>query len=309
MQTILITGGTGLIGKALTSTLLSNGNYVIVLTRGPSKQAPRQNLLFSQWNPEKQQLDPEVLNRADAIIHLAGANVAEGRWTEKRKKEIIDSRVQSGQLLVQSLHNNMHKVKTLVSASAIGYYGPDADSHVPFREYAPAYHDFLGSTVVKWESSVDAVAETGIRLIKLRTGIVLANEGGAYPEFKKTLPLGMATILGSGKQIVSWIHIDDLVNMYITAVENEKFSGTYNAVAPHPVSNEKLIRTIVSAKQGRKIFVKVPDFILKTMLGEMSIEVLKSTTVSAERIISDGFVFSYPDIDAAIRKLEDGSSH
>jgi len=304
MATVVITGGTGLIGTALTNALVQKGYDVIILSR--SKQSSgRKNISYAVWNVENQTIEEEAIKRADYIIHLAGANVAEGRWTKKRKKEIIDSRVKSGDLLVKALKEIPNNVKAVVSSSAIGYYGPDPQipNSKPFVESHRPFNDFLATTVQQWESAIQPVQDLGKRLVLLRTGIVLSNEGGAYKEFRKPLKFGIASILGSGKQIVSWIHIDDLVRMYVEAIENEKWEGGYNAVAPNPVSNEQLIKEI--AKQSGTFYIKakVPSLVLKVMLGEMSIEVLKSTTVSSGKIQTQGFQFLYPTIQNAIASL------
>lgn len=309
MATILITGGTGLIGKAITKALIGRGDHVIVLTRnasGFSKNAA--NLTYAEWDIEKQLVDEKAVANADHIIHLAGANVGQGRWTEKRKKEIVDSRVKSGHLLVKAIKTMPNHIQSVVSSSAIGWYGPDPQvpNRKPFVETDPADHNFLGATCVQWEQAIQPVVEAGKRLVILRTGIVLSNHGGAYPEFKKTLQFGAASILGSGKQIVSWIHIEDLVRMYLMAIDNDSINGIYNAVAPHPVSNKELVMEIAKQKGGLSIPVHVPAIILKAMLGEMSIEVLKSATVSNFKIEEAGFQFFFPEIDKAVYNLMKG---
>ena len=304
MQTVVITGGTGLIGTALTNALVQKGYEVIILSRS-KRSSLQKNISYNVWNPEKQTIDDEAIRKADYIIHLAGANVAEKRWTEKRKKEIIDSRVKSSALLIKAFNEIPNKVKALISASAIGYYGFDTiSSSKPFVETDPPFNDFLGKTVQQWEASIEPAKQLGKKLVIVRTGIVLSNEGGAYKEFKKPLKFGIAAALGNGKQMVSWIHIDDLVRLYIAAIENENWKGIYNAVAPNPVSNQELIKEI--AKQTKKFYitVKFPSPVLKLMLGEMSVEILKSATVSSEKISREGFVFWYPAIKPAVEDLE-----
>ena len=306
MPTVIITGGTGLVGKALGQALLAKGYIVIVLTRGGMSTDDGRpgtgGLRYAQWNIDKKTIEDKAIAEADYIIHLAGAGVADKRWTKKRKQEILDSRVNSSKLIVDSLKTIPNKVKAVVSASAIGWYGPDAviPNPNPFEEDNPAANDFLGTTSKQWEESIEPVEMLGKRLVKLRTGIVLSKNGGALKEFKKPLTFGVAAILGSGKQIISWIHIDDLVNMFIAAIENESMNGAYNAVAPNPVSNKEL--TLKLAKSRNKFFVPVhvPSFILKIALGEMSIEVLKSATVSCSKVQFSGFDFLYPDIVTAV---------
>jgi uncharacterized protein len=308
METVLISGGTGLIGTALTSALVAKGYDVIVLSR--SKRASTQkNVSYAIWDVKNGIIDPDAIKRADYIVHLAGANVAGKRWTDERKKEIIGSRVKSGELLVKSLKETNNKVKAVISSSAIGYYGPDPTNvnARPFVETDNPYNDFLATTVQQWEAAIEPVKQLDKRLVLLRTGIVLSNKGGAYAEFKKPLKFGVASVLGTGKQIVSWIHIDDLVQLYVQAIEDERWNGVYNAVSPHPVSNEELIKEMASQRGKLHITAKVPAAILKTMLGEMSIEVLKSTTVSSVKSENEGFQFLYPTIKDAVASLNSGA--
>lgn len=248
----------------------------------------------------------DAVSKADYIIHLAGAGVADKRWSKERKQEIIDSRVKSGELICKTLQQNPNNLKALVSASAIGWYGPDPKipNPNPFTEYLPHSNDYLGTTCYQWEQSVQPIKEMGKRFVILRTGIVLSNDGGALKEFKKPLKLGVASMMGNGKQIVSWIHIDDLVNLYITAMENENYSGVYNAVAPSPVNNETLVTELANQTKG-KFYTKlpVPAFALKLALGEMSVEVLKSATVSSQKVLDKYFHFKFPTIAAAMADL------
>jgi len=204
--------------------------------------------------------------------------------------------------LVNSLKTIPNKVKAVISASAIGWYGADTVAR-KFEESDMAAEDFLGQTCKQWEESIEPVAALGKRLIKLRIGIVLSTEGGALREFIKPLQFGIASILGSGRQIISWIHIDDLVNMFIKAIESEDINGVYNAVAPSPVSNKELILTLAKARNKFYIPVPVPSFVLKMMLGEMSIEILKSATVSSAKAEKAGFSFQYPSIAAAVKSF------
>lgn len=303
-QTVLITGGTGLVGKTLTRTLVDKGYQVIILTRDISGKATSGPVQYAQWDVKKQQIDPDVLLKADHIIHLAGAGVVEKKWTEAYKKEIVESRTESSQLLIHALQNNPNKVKTIVSASAIGWYGADRDPVHPFTETDTADSSFLGDTCRRWEESIEPVEQFGKRLVKLRIGIVLSNEGGALAEFKKPLQFGVAAILGSGRQIVSWIHIDDLCRLFVAGIEQEHLSGSYNAVAPNPVSNKTLVTTLARAMKCRFcITVYVPSFVLKIMMGQRSIEVLKSATVSCNKITGAGFTFQYNTIEDALKNL------
>ncbi len=305
MATILITGGTGLIGKALSKALLDKGHQVIILTR--QQNLPAQgNLRYAHWDIGQQFIDRDAIAASDHIIHLAGAGVAEKRWTDKRKKEIVDSRIKSGELLVKALKEIPNNVRSVISASAIGWYGPDPviPNPNPFVEDDKADDGFLGLACLQWEQSIEPVRQLGKRLVKLRTGIVLSREGGALEEFKKPLKFGVAAILGSGNQVVSWIHIDDLVRLYTRSIEDEKMEGVYNAVAPKPVSNREFVLQLAKEVKGKfYIPLYVPSFVLKLVLGEMSIEVLKSATVSCSKLRVADFTFAYPTIEAVFASL------
>lgn len=301
MATICITGGTGLIGTALTHYLSAKGHAIIILSRSPAKLSGN-GIRYAEWNPETGTIDRESIAASDFIIHLAGAGVADKRWTKKRKTEIVNSRVQGAELLVKALKEIPNNVKTIISTSAIGWYGPDKDK--PFVETDPSYNDYLAETCIQWEKAIEPVAATGKRLVKLRTGIVLSNDGGALKEFKAPLRFGLATIPGSGKQIISWIHIADLCRLYEYVMEQKQISGIYNAVAPNPTSNKDLNIALAKRVRGKAyITIPVPAFVLKIVLGEMSIEVLKSATVSSAKIQKEGFRFLYPTIDAALNEL------
>ena len=315
MPTVLITGGTGMIGTALSRHLLSEGYNVIILSRNPRETAVSHdlgterrifrssgNLFYSRWDIDKMTIDATALKEADYVIHLAGAGVADKRWTASRKKEILESRTRSSALLLKCLQNNPNKVKAVISASAIGWYGPDNGKI--FTEEDPAANDFLGQTCVAWENSIQPVVELGKRLVKLRLGIVLSNDGGALKEFKKPLALGVAAILGDGKQMTSWIHIDDLCRGFLFAIENREMEGVYNLAAPEPVDNKTLTLTLAQKRNGKAFIpVKVPSSFLKLALGEMSVEILKSATISSHKIQQAGFNFIYPNIKSAINNL------
>lgn len=305
MQTVMITGGTGLIGKTLTAQLVKRGYEVIILTRQLPKEPAHNHTSYALWDVTKQTIDVAAVQSADYIIHLAGAGVVDKKWTPAYKKEILDSRTKSSDLLITALKNNPNKVKAVASASAIGWYGADTQpSKSGFVETDPPVKDFLGETCRLWEESIEPVQQLGKRLVKLRTGIVLSKDGGALAEFKKPIRFGIAGILGDGKQIVSWIHVDDLCRLYIDALENDQLSGSYNAVAPQPVSNKELTIELAKKMKGSAyIPAHVPTFVLKIMLGDRSMEVLKSATVSCEKIKKSGFTFLFPTLEAALPTL------
>jgi uncharacterized protein (TIGR01777 family) len=302
MANVLITGGTGMIGKALTGALVDKGYTITILTREKQGNSADERINYAEWDIESQTIDNDAIAKADHIIHLAGANVGEKRWTKKRKKEIVNSRVKTGELLIKAMKEVPNQVKTVISASGIGWYGPDPaipNPH-PFKEDAPAFTDFLGQTCLQWEQCLEPVTLLGKRLVKLRTGIVLTQKGGALDEFKKPLRFGLATILANGRQIVSWIAIEDLVQIYIKAIEDSRMAGPYNAVAPDTVTNKQLVLQFAKAVNG-KFYIPcyVPSFLLKLVLGEMSIEVLKSATVNCNKILQTGFTFQFPSIETA----------
>jgi uncharacterized protein (TIGR01777 family) len=299
-----------MIGRALTSALIAKGYEVTILTRRIPPIQPQAHsspaLHYARWDPETGTIDQHAIEKADHLVLLSGANVGKKRWTNSRKKEIVDSRVNAAQLVIRSLRTIPNQVNTIVCASAIGYYGPDPGipHQMPFRETDPPAGDFLARTSRTTEEAVAQALDIGKRLVCLRTGVVLSPAGGALFEFLRPLRFGIAAILGSGRQQVSWIHIDDLVNIYIMALENRSMSGPYNAVSPKPVSNRELVLGLAREVRG-KWFIpfRVPTLLLKIVFGELSLEVLKSATVNSERIRQAGFQFEYPELAKALSHL------
>lgn len=272
----------------------------------PDSKPADPGVSYALWDVSKRTIDQDAIQKATSVIHLAGAGVVDKKWTSAYKKEIIESRIESSALLIDALQNNPYSIKNVVSASAIGWYGQDPSPHKDgFIESDKPANGFLGETCRLWEESIGPVEKLAIRLVKIRIGIVLSNEGGALPEFKKPIRFGIAGILGNGKQVISWIHIDDLCRIFIEAIENNQLQGSYNAVAPNPVTNKVLTLELANQLKGKLHYIPmhIPEFALKLMLGDRSTEVLKSTTVSCDKIKKAGFTFLYPSIEAALQAL------
>lgn len=296
-KNILITGGTGLVGKHLTKLLLDKGYTVSHLSRKAGNVPKVKTFL---WDVPKGTIDANCIDNVDIIIHLAGAGIADKRWTDGRKQEIISSRTKSISLIYSLLKQRPHQVKKVISASATGYYSNRGDDLMT-EESSPA-GDFLGKCCIDWEQAVDEGESLGLGILKFRTGVVLTDEGGALKQLALPIKFGFGAPLGSGNQWIPWIHLQDVVDLYLFGIENP-IAGVYNMVAPNPVTNQKL--TIVMATQlNRPLWLpSVPAFTLKLALGEMSAVVLGSTKVSAEKIEKAGFVFKYPTIKEAIREI------
>ena len=300
MKTIAIAGGTGFVGRHLAKKLVSLGHRVVVYSR--SAKSGIGNLQYAVWDPALQTMDAAPLKDVDAVVNLAGAGVVDKRWSDSRKREIISSRVDATHFLIEQLRAHAPNCKTFIAASATGIYGPDKGG-APFKETDPAFDDFLAQVCRDWEAAT-LTAKAFYRTVIFRFGIVLGKDGGAYVQFAGPMKLGVMPILGSGRQVVSWVHVSDISGMIVAAIEGDAYSGIYNAVAPAPVPHKELMKAIAKAKGGLKIPVPVPPFVLRIMLGESSIEVLKSCTVSAQKAQDAGYVFRYPTIEEAAKALE-----
>lgn len=295
---ILITGGSGLIGRELTTALLNRGYQVSHLSRHPGNDPRIKTFL---WDIAKGQIDEECLDGIDTIVHLSGAGVADKRWTKKRKEEIINSRVMSIGLLYQLIKRKPNQVKSVISASGISYYGDRGDDLIT-ENTAPA-NDFLGRCCILWEQAVDQGKAMSLRIVKYRTGIVLTKAGGALPTLAKPIRLGVGAALGTGKQWIPWIHITDTVNMYLKAIEDENLSGVFNMVAPQPVTNKKLTQAVARQLHRPYWMPNVPAFVIRLLFGEMGTVVLASVRSSSFKIEEAGFNFKYPIIEDALKEL------
>ena len=299
MTKILITGGAGIVGKQLTKILINKGYSVAVLSR--TKQQDSVIKTYT-WDIEKGEIEQEAIDSADYIIHLAGANIGEKRWTTKRKQLILDSRVKSTQLIYSKLHYSNNKLKAFISASATGYYGAITTEHI-FTETDPPSTDFLGDTCKQWEASADAFQQIGIRTVKIRTGIVLSKQGGALEKLALIVKTGFGSPIGSGKQYMPWIHIDDLCNIYLKAIEDQQMQGAFNAVSQEHTTNKVFIKTLATVLNKPCWFPNVPGVLLKLLLGNMSDIVLEGSRVSSAKIIKAGYQFHYPNLTAALKDV------
>jgi len=297
MVNILITGGTGLIGKHLTNLLNKKGYKVLVLSR-TKKEEPTS----FYWDINNNYIDKQAIIEADYIIHLAGAGIADKKWTNARKKVLINSRVDSTNLLFKKVKEINPNLKGFISASGIGYYGATTTEKI-YEEDDISGDDFVSKICKLWEKASLQFNSLNIRTVIFRTGVVFSNEGGAFPKIFKPIKFGFGAVLGNGNQYIPWIHIDDLCNMYIEAIENNKLKGVYNAVTSDYCNNKQLTKKIANSL-GKKIWLpNIPSFIFKLVFGEMSIILLKGSRVSSKKIMNTGFKFKFQNLEAAFKNL------
>jgi uncharacterized protein (TIGR01777 family) len=299
METVLITGGTGLVGKYLSKKLQEKGYSVSFLSRASQKTLSEKTF---EWNYKVNKIDNSVFNNIDYIIHLAGANIGDKRWTAKRKQLIIESRVKTGQLIFSKIKEQNRNLKAFISASAIGYYGTITSDKIFTETDLPA-NDFLGNTCKQWEQSADRFKELGIRTVKIRTGVVLTEKGGALSKMIIPVKMGIGSAIGTGKQYLPWIHIDDLCGIYIKAIEDKTIEGSINAVAPDYCTNRDFTEILASVLNKPFWFPNIPAFIMKLIFGEMSSILLKGSRVSSDLIISKGYNFMFPNLKKALIDL------
>ena len=298
MKTILITGGTGLVGSYLCKKLLEKGYNVNILSRNSKPDA---DIPTYAWDVDKNEIEKAAIESADFIVHLAGANIGDQRWTNKRKQVIVDSRVKTGDLIFEKTKKIKNKIEAFVTASAIGYYGTITSNRI-FRESDPPANDFLGQTCQRWEQSADRFKELGIRTVKIRTGVVLTREGGALSKMKAPIKIGLGSAIGNGQQYLPWIHIDDLCGIYIKAIEDNHMKGAYNAVAPEYITNKDFNAAIASVLQKPFWFPNIPAIALKILFGKMSELLLKGSRVSAEKIMEE-YNFKFATLQSALTDL------
>lgn len=298
--TVLITGAKGLIGVPLTKLLLSQGNSVHTLSRNPTNENPA--VKEFGWDVENGTIDERSMEGVDAVIHLAGENIGAKPWTAKRKRTIIASRTKSLDLLCRAIKGSTQsKVRTLISASAVGYYGDRADELLTENSHPGT--GFLADTCVQWEQSADLAATLGIRVVKLRTGVVLAKDGGALPKIAGPVKSGFGTILGSGKQWMPWVHLHDAVHAYAHALSNEHMEGAYNLSSPRPVTNKDFTETLAAIHRKKIWLPNVPELALRIALGEMKAIVLSSNRTDATKLQNTGFNFKYQFLPEALHNL------
>jgi uncharacterized protein (TIGR01777 family) len=297
-KNILITGASGLIGTKLIRNLQEKGHFVSILSRNPDKL---KGVKSFKWDITEQTIDNDALNGVDTIIHLAGAGIADARWTKSRKQLIIDSRVLSTRLLYKAIEETKAPVKTIISASAVGFYGDRADEIL--NENSANGTGFLADCCQQWEKAVDEGLKFGVRLVKFRIGLVLSKQGGALSKLETPVSLFLGAPLGSGKQWMPWIHVTDLLAVFEKAIENSKLIGTYNACSPIPVTNLEFTK-ILAKTLFRPVWpIKVPELILKLVLGEMSDVILISNHTTSQKLINTGFKFKYAGLDEALKEI------
>ncbi len=297
---VLITGATGLVGSNISKKCLAKGYEVNYLTTDREKVKQKDNYKGFFWDPKNNVIDDECLNKVDVIIHLAGASIAK-RWTSSYKEEIIESRVDTANLLFNRLKATNQSISQFISASAIGIY-PSSFQNLYKEDDQRIDDSFLAEVVEKWEAAADQFKDAQTKVAKVRTGLVLAEKGGALQKMKEPADLNLGAGFGTGKQWQSWIHIEDLANMYLYILENS-LDGIYNGVAPNPVTNNELTECIAKQLDKKVWLPNVPAIALKVALGDMATVVLSSQLVSSDKIEDTGFEFIYKNLNKALENL------
>jgi uncharacterized protein (TIGR01777 family) len=299
MEKILIGGGSGFIGKALSEKLTSEGYDINIFTRNPDQDSPYK--LF-YWNPPENFADDKAFEGISCIINLTGENISGKRWSKKQKEKIEKSRKESTELFRQKINDHKLNIKKYISSSAIGYYGT-FNSEKIFKEDDPPGNDFLSEVCMIWENAVNKIKDDGIQTAILRTGVVFNKEGGAFPKLIQTLKYNNLAVLGSGKQYIPWIHIEDLTSMILYLIKNNKLTGVYNAVGPVSYTQKTILKKIQEYSKKKMILTKIPGFILKLIFGEMASILLYGSRISSEKIEKSGFEFKYRKFEDALTEL------
>jgi uncharacterized protein len=296
-KNILITGASGLIGTRLTAMLQQRGHQVSYLGRG-KKDGPVRSFT---WSIDQRHIEANAFDGIDTIVHLAGAGVADKSWTAKRKEEIMNSRTHSTRLLYDELKKGGHQVTSFIGASGIAYYGVE-ESQKPHTEDELPASDFLAVVTQKWEEEEDRIGEL-MRVCKIRTGIVLSNNGGALPKLSLPVKLLVGAPLGTGDQMMNWIHIDDHCALYVRAIEDASMQGAYNGVSPAPVTNREFTKAIARTIRRPLWLPAIPAFVMKLLLADMAYIVLKGGAVSSAKVEREGFKFRFTELDKALDDL------
>jgi uncharacterized protein (TIGR01777 family) len=292
---ILVSGATGLVGRYFSNRAQSAGHHCVTLTRRPRNEGD------VGWDPQQHQLDPMQLSGFDAVVHLAGDNIAKGRWSPEKKRRIRDSRVQGTLLLCQTLAQLDDKPTAMVSASAIGYYGSRGDELL--TEQSPPGSGFLADVCREWEQATQPAVDAGIRVANARIGVVLAADGGALKPMLIPFRLGVGGVVGDGRQYWSWIAIDDLAAALLFILQNSNLSQAVNLVGPRPVNNREFTKVLGQVLK-RPTFLPMPAFVARLALGEMADELLLSSTrVEPTKLTEAGYGFQYADLKTALRSL------
>jgi uncharacterized protein (TIGR01777 family) len=297
MEGVLITGGSGMVGTALTKQLQQLGYRVSHLGREAGRHG---DVVTYKWDYKTGYLDEKAFEGIQYVVNLVGANVGGSRWTNAYKKELYDSRVKTTRLLVDTVKKLNIPLKKVVSTSAVGYYG---NTIVLVSEDTQPGNEFLARLCIDWENEAKRFEQLNIPLVISRFGIVFSETGGFIEQVSKPVKLGVGAILGTGQQMISWIHIDDLTGLLAKAITDPNFTGIYNFVSPQPASNEAITRSIAKALNKPLWLPKVPAFALKLLFGEMSYELLASHNASAKKVLDAGYTFKHPDLDEAIAEV------
>lgn len=300
---ILITGATGMIGTRLTSLLLEKGHEVSHLSRSQKAGSP---VPVFVWDPARKEIDQQAIKNIDVIIHLAGAGIADKRWTEERKEEILQSRTLSANLIRRTITaQGQHQVKVFISASGVDYYGTKNLGAAFIESSPPGGEDFMSQVAIAWEKEADAFCEIGMRVVKIRTGVVLSRESIALRKISLPVKLFVGAPLGTGDQYFNWIHLEDLCEIYLKAIEDSSMQGAYNAVAPTAVTNRELTKEIANVLSRPLWLPAVPGFVVRLIAGEVADVVLKGGKVSADKIQQEGFDFRFNTLRSALKDIFD----